>query len=251
MNRRTLVQCLLAAGLPTPAFAANSRYEARLISGGADGNLWRAGIAIVMEKGWKTYWRVPGDSGIPPQFDWTGSEKVAGIEVLYPVPKRYNDASGESLSYKDEVVFPLNVTTSASPAKLSLGMFFGVCDVVCIPAQAKIELVQPMASGAPGDVTLLERWSARVPKKVSNDGPVKSARFDKAAGKLVLTIDGAFDDVFVESGTSAFFRKPEISGGVARIAISGLADLSKLDGQTLTVTLAQAESGLEQQVRLA
>jgi DsbC/DsbD-like thiol-disulfide interchange protein len=246
-----LLHSLIALGLPLPVFAAASRYDVRLISGGTDGNLWRAGIAIVMEKNWKTYWRVPGDSGIPPQFDWAGSEKIGGIEVLYPVPHRYNDESGESLSYKDEVVFPLNITTSAQPAKLSLGMFFGVCDVVCIPARAKIDLVQPMASGAPEDVALLERWTARVPKKVLNGGPVKSARLDKDSGKLVLVLDGAFDDVFVESETSAFFRKPEISGGEARIAISGLADLSKLHGQTLTVTLAQGESGLEQRVRLA
>jgi DsbC/DsbD-like thiol-disulfide interchange protein len=246
-----LLQSLVALGLPLPAFAAASRYDVRLISGGTDGNLWRAGIAIAMEKNWKTYWRVPGDSGIPPQFDWSGSEKVDGIEVLYPVPRRYNDESGESLSYKDEVVFPVNVTTASQPAKLSLGMFFGVCDVVCIPAQAKIDLVQPMASGAPADVALLERWSARVPKKVSNEGPVKSARLDKDSGRLVLALDGAFDDVFIESETSAFFRKPEFSGGEASIAISGLADLAKLDGRTLTITLAQGESGLEQQVRLA
>jgi DsbC/DsbD-like thiol-disulfide interchange protein len=245
-----LLQSVVALGLPLPSFAAASRYDVRLISGGTDGNVWQAGIAIAMEKNWKTYWRVPGDSGIPPQFDWAGSENIGGIDVLYPVPRRYNDESGESLSYKDEAVFLLNVTTTAQPAKLSLGMFFGVCDVVCIPAQAKIELMQPMSSGAPADVALLERWASRVPKKVG-EGPVKSARLGKDSGKLILTLDGSFDDVFVESETSAFFRKPEFSGGEARITISGLADLSKLDGKTLTVTLAQGESGLEQQVRLA
>jgi DsbC/DsbD-like thiol-disulfide interchange protein len=246
-----LLQGLAPLVLPVTALAAGSRYRVRLISGSTDGDLWRAGIAISMEKNWKTYWRLPGESGMPPQFEWAGSERVDGVEVLYPVPRRYSDASGESLGYKDEVVFPINVTAKQQPAKLSLSMFFGVCDVVCIPAQAKIEVTQLMSSGDPADVALLARWTARVPRKVSDQGPVKSAHLDKTSGKLLLTLNGSFDDVFIESGTSAHFRRPEFSGGEARIAISGLADLSKLHGQMLTVTLAKGESGLEQRVRLA
>ena len=66
-----------------------------MLSGGQDGDIWQAGILVELEPNWKTYWRVPGDTGIPPQFDWTGSKNAGAIEVGYPVPSRFQDAGGE------------------------------------------------------------------------------------------------------------------------------------------------------------
>ena len=67
----------------------------------------RAGIEIKMQPGWKTYWRYPGDSGVPPAFDFSGSENLKTATVLYPAPHLFTDETGQSLGYKDAVIFPL------------------------------------------------------------------------------------------------------------------------------------------------
>ncbi|RME94510.1 MAG: cytochrome C biogenesis protein, partial [Alphaproteobacteria bacterium] len=60
-----------------------------------------AGIHVQLEKGWKTYWRSPGDAGLPPSFDWSGSRNVKSATVLWPAPKRFPDPYGASIGYKN------------------------------------------------------------------------------------------------------------------------------------------------------
>src|SRR3979411_2289731 len=60
----------------------------------------RAGIEIRLGPGWKTYWRYPGDSGVPPRFDFAGSDNVLRAKVLYPAPHLFTDETGNSLGYK-------------------------------------------------------------------------------------------------------------------------------------------------------
>ena len=74
------------------------RSAARLIAASSpakDGTL-HAGIEIRLDQGWKTYWRYPGDSGIPPQFDFSASENVKAVTVLWPAPQRFDDGGGEA-----------------------------------------------------------------------------------------------------------------------------------------------------------
>src|SRR5262245_37498258 len=74
------------------------------------GGSYLAGVEMVIADGWKTYWRTPGDAGVPPQFDWSGSTNAAAIKVLYPAPIRMREAGGEVIGYKKAVLFPLEVT---------------------------------------------------------------------------------------------------------------------------------------------
>ena len=93
IDRRTLLFALPLLGFGT-ANAAAQPYRARLIAAERDGVTWTAGVDIVLDKGWKTYWRMPGEAGIPPSFDWKGSQHVKTIEVLWPAPRRFDGASG-------------------------------------------------------------------------------------------------------------------------------------------------------------
>ena len=61
----------------------------------------RGGIEIKLQPGWKTYWRYPGDSGVPPRFDFSGSDNLGRAKVLYPAPHLFTDETGNSLGYKD------------------------------------------------------------------------------------------------------------------------------------------------------
>ena len=61
--------------------------RARLLSGDRKGGEWLAGIEIALDPGFKTYWRNPGESGLPPRFDWSGSENVKSVDIRWPAPR--------------------------------------------------------------------------------------------------------------------------------------------------------------------
>lgn len=123
----------LAFALPA---AAEGLRSARLVAG-APGE---AGLDIKLEPGWKTYWRIAGEAGIAPEFDWSESRNLAGLRVLWPRPRADVSLGMPSFVYKDAVLLPLELTPEdpSRPVELSLKLFFGVCKEICIPAQADI-----------------------------------------------------------------------------------------------------------------
>ncbi|MDO8354087.1 MAG: protein-disulfide reductase DsbD family protein [Aestuariivirga sp.] len=252
MNRR---QALLAfTALPLMATAARSDvpqpFKVSLISGGQEGGVWQAGVLVELAPEWKTYWRMPGDSGIPPQFDWTGSENSAAIEVGFPVPRRFNDTAGETIGYHDQVVFPVFVKPEKLDAAviLQLNMFFAVCKDVCIPAKAKAEA----ALSASAANLLLDEWRKRLPRLAAAGDPpfITAARFETRENKpaLVLSLNGQAQDIFVESETSAYFGKPQFDSatGETWLPIANLKNTAKLLGVPLKLTLSTGDSGIEQ-----
>ena len=227
-------------------------FKVTLLSGGQDGGLWQAGVLVELKPGWKTYWRVPGDTGIPPQFDWNGSENSDAVEVGYPVPSRFNDAGGESIGYHDLVLFPLSVKPRKvdEAVRLRLNLFFAVCKEICIPARAKAELLLNSSTINP----LLTDWQRRVPRIVAmGETPVVTAvRIEMPENKpmLVLKLTGAANDIFVESETTAYFGKPQfdISPGEAWLPISNVNNAGKLRGLPLRLTLSLGDSAIEQKL---
>ena len=225
-------------------------FKVSLISGGQEGGVWQAGILVELEAEWKTYWRMPGDSGIPPQFDWAGSENSAAIEVGFPVPSRFNDAAGETIGYHDQVVFPVFVKPEKLDAAVSLqlNMFFAVCKDVCIPAKAKAETALSASAANP----LLEEWLKRLPRLADAGDPpfVTAGRFETRENKpvLVVSLNGQAQDIFVESETSAYFERPRFDSatGEAWLPIANLKDAAKLRGVPLKLTLSTGDSGIEQ-----
>lgn len=256
MNRRSAILSCLALPLVSGAARAGLErpYRVSLIAGDYTGGRHLAGVHVDLDRLWKTYWRMPGDAGIPPQFDWSGSQNVAAVELLYPLPKRYRDAAGESVGYKDRVVFPVLVAPrdKAKPVRLRLDLFFAVCDVICIPGKAAAAIDLALASADPASAALIAEWLERVPRPAGALKPVTQAVAATESGKPVLLLELAerFDDIFVESALSAYFRKPEFSddGSRARLVIDGLKDAAALVGQRLDLTLARGETGLEQPV---
>ena len=93
MNRRhALLNVAAVVSMIVPVKSAVPQpYKVSLVSGGKVDGFWQAGILIELEPEWKTYWRVPGDAGIPPQFDWAGSVNMETIDVSFPTPSRFQD----------------------------------------------------------------------------------------------------------------------------------------------------------------
>src|SRR5215813_1438104 len=115
----------------------------RLLAGSRSGAVLLGGIAIQLEPGWKTYWRTPGDSGVPPRFDFSKSDNVEAVTVLWPAPMKFDDgAGGFSLGYKKQVVLPLRIVAKNNdkPVTLRANISYAVCDKICIPIEASSEL---------------------------------------------------------------------------------------------------------------
>src|ERR1700743_246468 len=140
-----------------PAFATDSfstdwapaaKSQTRLIASGGD----LAGFEIALSPGAITYWRDPGDAGLPPTLDFSGSDNVASVEPEFPAPRRIKEADGdEAFGYDGGVLLPLRVKPRdpTKPATLKLNADFAVCEKVCLPAKAHLELRLPPARTSP------------------------------------------------------------------------------------------------------
>src|SRR6478736_9091804 len=149
--RAVVAACVISAAWATPGHAADEspwsddvRSATRLVAGGGksgDAQL-RAGVEIKMQPGWKTYWRYPGDSGVPPHFDFSGSDNLKEAKVLYPAPHLFTDETGQSLGYKDDVILPIAVTpeNAGKPVRLRVKIDYAVCEKLCVPAEGRAEL---------------------------------------------------------------------------------------------------------------
>ncbi len=129
-----------------------------------------AGLRIGLDEGWKTYWRVPGEAGIPPAFDWSGSANVASVEVLWPSPMAFESYGLVTLGYKREVILPLRVTPldPSRPVRLALSLAYGVCSDICMPEMERVELsFQP---GFDGPREELEQALAATPATPAEAG---------------------------------------------------------------------------------
>ncbi|WP_457091778.1 protein-disulfide reductase DsbD domain-containing protein [Microvirga sp. P5_D2] len=152
-----------AQPLSSPSGAKGFHSQVRLLSGGKQGDVWLAGIEFTLDQGFKTYWRNPGESGLPPRFDWSGSENVASIDIQWPAPKRHEDAAGVAYVYGRKVILPVVMKPEQAdkPIKLALAVDYGICKDICIPANAELSLLLC----DPGmDRASIEQFQARVPR---------------------------------------------------------------------------------------
>ena len=118
-----------------------------------------AAVRLTLAPGWKTYWRAPGDAGIPPHFDWSRARNLQAVSVTWPTPKVYHQNGMRSIGYTNQVVIPIYVTpsTPGKPVRLRSTLSMGVCAEVCVPHQVKLDttLDAPDASPTPAIVAAL------------------------------------------------------------------------------------------------
>ena len=110
-----------------------------LLAGSRSGAVLLGGIAIQLQPGWKTYWRTPGDSGVPPRFDFSKSDNVEAVTVLWPAPMKFDDgAGGYSLGYKQpgRAAAADRRQNADKPVTLRADINYAVCDKLCIPVEA-------------------------------------------------------------------------------------------------------------------
>mgnify|MGYP001795615915 CR=1 FL=1 len=118
-----------------------------------------AALRLTLAPGWKTYWRAPGDAGIPPHFDWSRARNIDNVQISWPTPRVFADNGMRSVGYSGEVVLPLHITPKRGdkPLRLRTTVSMGVCADVCIPYELEVnaELAPPAASPQPAIVAAL------------------------------------------------------------------------------------------------
>ena len=273
-----LLAAVALSHLTAPVHAADAspwdsdqRSAARLIGGRPKGEgaarIFRAGIEIKLQPGWKTYWRYPGDSGLPPRFDFAGSQNVKTADVLYPAPVRFPDgAGGHSIGYSGTVIFPVHVVAqdAAKPVLLRIQLDYAACEKLCIPAKANAEL--SLGGAASAQEGALSSAEARVPKPGAIGQAamfsVAAVRRDATPGKPRVLVDmavpnGVNADLFAEGPTADWaLPLPEpVAGAPAgmqrfRFEIDGAPPGVKPDGAMLRLTATAGDDAIEVPLRL-
>lgn len=265
MMKAITYPALALLALMTPAVAQEGpeatfdHSRLKLFDAGRRDATHLAGLGIQMAEGWKTYWRMPGDAGIPPTFDFKGSGNVAAVQVLYPRPTRYSSPeTGESIGYSGQVIFPLKVRLKdpAAAAVLRVKITYGLCRDVCIPVEATLRRALPPAGADPREAALVKAWLKQVPTPATGALKVAAAEVVEQDGKpaLKLLLHGAEEgvDILVEGPPLAMFGKPKAVGGAGAyvLPVSGIDEPQALKGQTLTVTILARGRAVEQKVTL-
>lgn len=252
------VAALLAGAQALPVHAQDSspwqrdaHSAVRLIAGSRSGGVLLGGIAFQLQPGWKTYWRTPGDSGVPPRFDFSKSDNVDAVTVLWPAPMKFDDgAGGFSIGYKQQVVLPLRIVAKAAdkPVILRAEISYAVCDKLCVPVDAKTELsFAGVASTEDGN---LSAALDTVPKPANIGDPtpltIRDVKRDGAKNVLVdvTAPENRKLDLFVEGPTPEWalpIPKPVAGSppGVQRFEfeLDGLPSGANPDGAALKFTL--------------
>jgi DsbC/DsbD-like thiol-disulfide interchange protein len=236
----------------------------RLLAGSRSGAVLLGGVAIQLEPGWKTYWRTPGDSGVPPRFDFSKSDNVEAVTVLWPAPMKFDDgAGGTALGYKQQVVLPLRIVAKNAdkPVTLRAHVNYAVCDKLCIPVEANSELAFASVASTE-DGTLSDALNA-VPKpaNIGDPNPL-TIRDVKREGKTNVLVDVTAPEaknvnLYVEGPTPDWaLPVPKLVAqsppGVKRFAfeLDGLPPGVSPDGAALKLTLVGGDRAYEFNVNL-
>lgn len=173
---------------------------------------WMAALHFTLSPGWKTYWRAPGDAGIPPVFHWDGSENVAAISILWPVPQIFDQAGMRSIGYHDTLVLPLEIwpRVDGEVPVLAGSVDMGVCQDICVPvtidfaapiaAQGTARNPQIMAALIDQPLDAEEAGVTRVTCQIET-----AARGMQVTGRITMPALGGAEAVVIETGNPALW----------------------------------------------
>jgi DsbC/DsbD-like thiol-disulfide interchange protein len=242
----------------------DSHSAVRLLAGSRSGAVLLGGIAIQLQPGWKTYWRTPGDSGVPPRFDFSKSENVEAVTVMWPAPMKFDDgAGGSSLGYKQQVVLPLRIVAKNAdkPLTLRVAINYAVCEKLCIPVDASAELAFTSVASTEDGALSAALDAVPKPANIGDPNPI-TIRDVKREGKTNVLVDVAAPEtkdvsLFVEGPTPDWaLPVPKLvehsPPGVKRFSfeLDGLPPGAKPEGAALKLTLVGGDRSYEFNINL-
>jgi DsbC/DsbD-like thiol-disulfide interchange protein len=245
------------------AWVKDAHSSLRLLAGSRTGSVLMGGIEIQLQPGWKTYWRTPGDSGVPPRFDFSKSTNVESVTPLFPAPKKFDDgAGGVSYGYHKHVIFPLRIVPKNpnEPVQLRAAISYAVCEKLCLPVEAEAELAFTSAASALD--SLVAGALNKVPKPVgtAEATPIALKSFRRVGDRVVVDVaaqNSSGLELYAE-GPTAEWALPvpkRIAGEEKDLArfefkLEGLPANAKPEGAQLKLTIVGADGAFEYNVRL-
>lgn len=251
-SMRKLLACLLLTLLATPAFAGATDWQelapgvrARLISADAidpaDGRL-HAGFELDMPASTKTYWRIPGEAGIPTEFDFSASTGLGPAAIIWPYPQIDRTDGFRDYVYRGHLVIPIDFTPAAgTAATLAVNTMLGICSDICVPAQASFSLPISFGAADPGQASRLQIALGQTPD-IWPAGPAPfGAITANAYGIEIADLDPGIDpaSVIADLGDPAIlFAAPQKSPDGRRWSLKLLGDTGAqgLVGRTVQLT---------------
>jgi DsbC/DsbD-like thiol-disulfide interchange protein len=264
----SLIAASNAAAADASRWDGDARSAVRLIAGSSppDGGPIRAGVEIRLKSGWHTYWRYPGDAGVPPRFDFSQSQNLKSVEVRWPAPQRIPEQGLVAIGYTGDVILPLAIVPQirGEPVKLRLKLDYAVCEMLCVPAEGKAELV--LTAGASSHETALAAAEARVPKRTAlGEGSaliVRSVRREDTGRRPRIIVDvaapPAAEIALFAEGPTADWALPvpaAVDGapkGLQRFAfeLDGAPPGASYDGARIALTAVAGDAAIEVVTRL-
>jgi DsbC/DsbD-like thiol-disulfide interchange protein len=246
-------------------WSSGGHAAARLVAEGAPAGTKErlAALAFRLDPGFITYWRNPGEAGLPPTLDTSASTNVAAVAVDFPTPKRLDEAGATAFGYTGAAALPLRVTLvdGTRPATLVVDVNYAVCSTICLPAMAHLALGLP-AKPTPEAAAYLAAAVAAVPRvqPLGAAGPLGIDGVNRATsgGKTVLTVSaraGMGARLFVEPPDGWYLDAGEpVAAGPGRVTVPVTVlqrpDAATLDGLPLRLTLADADGAIETMVHM-
>ena len=236
----------------------------RLLAGSRSGAVLLGGIGFQLQPGWKTYWRTPGDSGVPPRFDFSKSENIEAVTVLWPAPTKFDDgAGGHSMGYHNQIVLPLRIVAKNAdkPVTLRADINYAACEKLCIPVEANAELAFTSVASAEDSALFAALDTVPKPANVGDPNPL-TIRDVKREGKSTVVVDVVTPDarevnLFVEGPTPDWaLPVPTLvehsPPGVKRFSfeLEGLPPGANPEGAALKLTLVGGDRSYEFNINL-
>lgn len=175
-------------------------------------------LILDLEQGWKTYWRSPGEVGLPPALDWSGSTNIQSVEMMWPAPKKFDAFGIDNFGYEDRVIFPLQVVLEdyGQEVAAELGLDLLVCSDICVPQS--IDLAVSLGQGETRDKTASDIVTAAL-RTVPNEGRPTYVK------RLETYVDSDVTEIIVKMETERPLRAFDLFPDLGRDAALGKVDL--------------------------
>ena len=210
------------------------------------------GLEIDMPENTKTYWRVPGDTGLPTELDFAASTGVVGHRILWPYPTRDEKPDYLDYVYFGPTVLPIEVTLAPGAAQAEISAVLGVCSDICIPAQASFSL--PLTNEEPDRPNGLRIRQALAMWPMPWEGdpqPIGNVEYDAATAMLSVHVsDPELDPASLIAATASgqpAFGTPQKSPepNLVLIPVLGKSDAIDLEGQDVQLTFMTGMGAFE------
>jgi DsbC/DsbD-like thiol-disulfide interchange protein len=194
-----------------------------------------AALRLQLSDGWKTYWRSPGDAGIPPGFDWRGSRNLGKVTITWPTPEVFDQGGMQSIGYSRELVLPVEITPTRAdrPVRLKGSVDLGLCKDICIPGQLHFD--HKVDAGAARNPAIAAALAQRPYSAAEAGVRAATCRLTPTAdglrieARITMPSAGKPEVAVIESGNPALWVS-ETSTSRAGEVLTAAADLVAGDG---------------------